>query len=193
MELQINEKIIDGLTLEYKLKSNIKCFSCDIQDRNFNLYIFIYEFKDEQDFLETFKTINNSIAFDFQRTLIKEIERWNLYFIAFVNSKISEQAKNTFEQNKYATRKIVYDGMSNITIEEIKSVIYKKLFNLELNSKEHDQKRVSDETEQTLFTFLTNTEHKTLEIMNKTIANITKKKSIAENYLKEILNGQKNI
>ncbi|MER2121409.1 MAG: ABC-three component system middle component 1 [Solibacillus sp.] len=193
MELQINEKVIEGLTLEYKLKRNIKCFSCDIQDRNFNLYIFTYEFKDEKDFLETFKTINNSIAFDFQRTLIKEIERWNLYFIAFVNSEVSEQAKNAFEQDKYATRKIVYDGVSNTTIEGIKGVIYKKLFNLELNSREPEQKIMSGETVQTLSTFLTNTEHQKLKIMNKTITNMTKKKSIAENYLKEILNEQKNI
>ncbi|MEC3334626.1 ABC-three component system middle component 1 [Bacillus thuringiensis] len=193
MKLQINEILVEDLTLENELKRNIKCFSCDIQDRNFNLYIFSYEFKDEQDFLENFKTINNSIAFDFQRNLIKEIERWNLYFIAFVNSEVSGQAKNTFEQDKYATRKIVYDGMSNTTIAEKKGMIYKKLFDLELNSREHEQKINSSENEQTLITFLTDTEQKTLEIMNKAVANGIKKKSIAENYLKEILNEQKDI
>ncbi|MGA5658861.1 ABC-three component system middle component 1 [Bacillus bombysepticus] len=193
MKLQINEILVEDLTLENELKRNIKCFSCDIQDRNFNLYIFSYEFKDEQDFLENFKTINNSIAFDFQRNLIKEIERWNLYFIAFVNSEVSGQAKNTFEQDKYATRKIVYDGMSNTTIAEKKGMIYKKLFDLELNSREHEQKINSSENEQTLITFLTDTEQKTLEIMNKVVANGIKKKSIAENYLKEILNEQKDI
>ncbi|PEM89607.1 hypothetical protein CN558_04400 [Bacillus wiedmannii] len=193
MKLQINEILVEDLTLENELKRNIKCFSCDIQDRNFNLYIFSYEFKDEVDFLENFKTINNSIAFDFQRNLIKEIERWNLYFIAFVNGEVSGQAKNTFEQDKYATRKIVYDGMSNTTIAEKKGVIYKKLFDLELNSREHEQKINSNENEQTLITFLTDAEQKTLEITNKAVANGIKKKSVAENYLKEILNEQKNI
>ncbi|WP_433948072.1 ABC-three component system middle component 1 [Bacillus tropicus] len=191
MELKINEILIEDLSLENDLKRNIKCFSCNIQDRNFNLYIFNYEFKDEQDFLNNFKTINNSIAFDFQRKLTKEIERWNLYFIAFINSKVSENAKTTFEQDKYATRKIVYDGMSNTTIEEKKGIIYKKLFGLELNSRERDQRSI--EGEPTLITFLTDVEKKTLEIMNKMVTNDTKKKSIAENYLKEILNEQKNI
>ena len=193
MQLRVNEILVESLILDNELKSNINCFSYDIHDRNFSIYIFSCEFKDENDLLENFKIINNSIAFDFQRTLEKEIERWNLYFVAFVNSKVSEGVKDKFEQDRYATRKIVYDDVNNMSVDHKKNIINKKLFSLELDSKKHIKEKESNENMQTLRALLTDVEQRTLEIMNKTFTHVNKKKSLAEYYLKELLNEQKNI
>ena len=62
----INENALENLALEEDLKSDIRCLSSSLEERDFNIYIFICKFKDENDFLDKFKIINNSIAFNFQ-------------------------------------------------------------------------------------------------------------------------------
>ena len=135
MKLTINEKIEEIFLSDKEVASyNIKCFQFKPSNGLYNFYIFTCEFDSEEDLIKKYSSINDIIAFDFQRTLINDVEKWNLYLFCFLNKKISSEVKSIVEQNKYATRKIVFDNLkSQLTLDQKKKLILNKLFILDLN------------------------------------------------------------
>lgn len=78
--------------------------------------------------------INSEIALYFQTELEKPIDRWNIYLV-FISSEIIESdLKYIIEQDKYCTRKIIYDGVEIDKEENMEKYIDKKLFELEFKS-----------------------------------------------------------
>ncbi|QWG36728.1 ABC-three component system middle component 1 [Bacillus mycoides] len=135
MELIIKENIKEILNLDEEREyDNIKCFQYINDYGKYNFYVFSCHYDLEEELKIHYKSVNDIIAFEFQRKLMLDVEKWNLYIFFFINEKISEELKTLIEQNKYATRKIVYDNISKeLSNDEIKEVILNKLFLLDLS------------------------------------------------------------
>lgn len=101
---------------------------------DFNYYIFVSENPSESSLNSMWEQLNNDIALHFQSNLKKSIEIWNIYTFYFVRDKISKETKYRIEQDKYCSRKIVFDGLGDIASDKkmIKKKINETLFVIDL-------------------------------------------------------------
>lgn len=94
--------------------SKIKCFK-ENKDK-YNIYIFVVTIDNQEDLLNYYSTITAAIATEFQLQLEKKIEKWNIYLVFQCENSISEASKNTVEQDKYSSRKMVWDKLCSSEI-----------------------------------------------------------------------------
>jgi hypothetical protein len=130
-EIINNLKQFDNLFSTKKMQCWIKA------QANYNIYIFSIQLKDEKELLEIKDDLRDSLAIYFQsQTLEKDIERWNIYQVFFIEESINKNIKQQIEQDKFATRKLVFDNIDNImTDEEIIKKINSEIFEFKLNKK----------------------------------------------------------
>lgn len=114
-----------------------KNFSCwEKTQQHFKLYIFTLLMEDGSEIADSWETINNNIASDFQSTLDKNVEIWNIYIVFISKKRIQKELKYQIEQNKYSSRKLVFDGFEDaewnnlLTDEATASYLDNKLFSL---------------------------------------------------------------
>lgn len=81
------------------------------EEKDYIIYIFQVSIKNEMELENYHEAIAASIAVDFQANLDKAIEKWNIYLVFQCTNKISEELKEKIEQDKYSTRKFVWDGL----------------------------------------------------------------------------------
>lgn len=96
--------------------------------KDFNIYIFSSFINDEKHLLTYYNELNDVIAVHFQSELSKDIEKWNLYLVFFVSEKVSKSTKYKIEQDKYSTRKLIFDEIHDES--SIPQLLDKKLFSL---------------------------------------------------------------
>lgn len=139
-ELREYKEALDKIRIPKTLNQfNIKCLRYEGNQNSFYYYIFTCEFKTEEDLLENYNAINEVIAFDFQSSLEKNIERWNLYIFYFIEGEIKNSTKYSIQQDKYATRKIVIECNNESILNGDKiQIINRKLFKLNINIKKDD-------------------------------------------------------
>jgi hypothetical protein len=127
-EIINNLKQFDNLFSTKKMQCWIKA------QANYNIYIFSIQLKDEKELLEIKDDLRDSLAIYFQsQTLEKDIERWNIYQVFFIEESINKNIKQQIEQDKFATRKLVFDNIDNImTDEEIIKKINSEIFEFKL-------------------------------------------------------------
>jgi hypothetical protein len=101
-EYCIRKDIDEGLKID--------CWIKEEAEANFNIHIFTVQVTSRNELNEYWEKINNNIAINYQSILEKNIERWNIYVIYVVKDKVDDRLKYEIEQNKYATRKIVFDN-----------------------------------------------------------------------------------
>lgn len=119
--------------------SNLSYFTAPHGANTYNLHFFCCVYDNDIDLLKHYEEINDVIAFKFQSELKKDIEKWNVYMFYFVKDNISTQVKRVIEQNKYATRKFVFDNFAGENIiEEQKDIIKRKVLKLDIHSKTRD-------------------------------------------------------
>lgn len=137
MKLIIKNNINELINIDDDfLKNNVQCFQYIPVKGLYNFYVFTCDFESENELIKVYSIINDIIAYDFQRKLLKDIEKWNLYLFLFVKDKISEEGKALVEQNKYATRKLVFDNtMTGLSFEKKEELIINKLFDLNVTDK----------------------------------------------------------
>lgn len=101
------------------------------KEKKYNIYVFQIIVENQEEIERYYKTITASIAVDFQSGLDKMIEKWNIYTIFECKKDIDLEIKMEIEQDKYATRKIVWD---NLKEEELNSreYIIEHLFSLKI-------------------------------------------------------------
>lgn len=116
-----------------------KKFNCwEKSDVEFNLYLFTLIIENDAELSNIWEELSNSIAYEFQSNLEKKVEIWNIYLVFLSKSKISKETKYKIEQNKYSSRKLVFDNFSETEWNEIStengivSFLDKKLFNLSI-------------------------------------------------------------
>lgn len=195
MKLINKENIKEILNLESEKEyETIKCFQYIDDSNKYKFYVFSCYYNDEEELKAHFKTINDIIAFDFQSNLLLDVERWNLYIFFFVGDTISHELKTSIEQNKYATRKILYDNMSKEpSIKQIEEIILNKLFRLELSPEElkHEEYNISlQDIIKQKDSFLINSIKEVANIQGNSKKEINKKKTnIVQRYLEMRKNG----
>ncbi len=102
------------------------------KELDYNIYVFQVVVEDEIDLLNYYESITASIAVDFQSKVEKDIERWNIYLVFECKDKISLETKGKVEQDKYSSRKQVWDSMKENDIGD-GDYLKNRLFNLNIN------------------------------------------------------------
>jgi tRNA G10 N-methylase Trm11 len=134
MRLNKNKDVIDKLNLldAIALHSELVCWVK--KEENYDIHIFSIQLKDEKELLNIKDDLRDYLAIYFQsQTLVKDIERWNIYQVFFIEESVSKDVKQQVEQDKFATRKLVFDNIDNImTDEEIIKKINSEIFEFKL-------------------------------------------------------------
>ena len=88
-----------------------------------------------------YETITASIATEFQSTLEKAIERWNIYLVFECKESVDWKIRLKVEQDKFAVRKVVWDNLKEEEMKD-KEYIRKRLLCFEINEKseKHENK-----------------------------------------------------
>ena len=99
--------------------------------------IFSFFFESEKELYDNWEVITSSIAAYYQSELddeTKEFERWNIYIIFFVRGNVSNQLKYKIENDKFSSRKIVKDNISDsINTNLISKLISEHIVNSDLD------------------------------------------------------------
>ncbi len=138
MQLLKSNEIVDEL-LKIEDFSSCEKLQCWIKPQiNYNIHIFSIQLKDEKELLKIKDDLRDYLAIYFQsQTLEKDIERWNIYQVFFIEESVSKNIKQQVEQDKFATRKLVFDNLGCVlTDEEIAKKVKKEIFEFKLNKKE---------------------------------------------------------
>jgi hypothetical protein len=99
------------------------------KEPSYNIYIFQVIVENENDLEKYYDSITAAIATEFQINLEKTIEKWNIYLVFECKKKISEELKGKIEQDKYSTRKMVWDSLNEKELGD-KDYIKDRLLNL---------------------------------------------------------------
>lgn len=132
MNFDVFNEGISALTCEDNSEwlSKINCWVG--KESDYNIYVFQVIVEDEIDLAIYYESITASIAVDFQSKLEKNIEKWNIYLVFECKNKISLELKGQIEQDKYSTRKLVWDSMEEDEIG-VRDYLKNRLFNLNIN------------------------------------------------------------
>jgi hypothetical protein len=147
--LKSNEIISELLQIEdFSSYENLQCW---IKPQvNYNIHIFSIQLTDEKELLKIKDDLRDSLAIYFQsQTLEKGIERWNIYQVFFIEESVSKDIKQQVEQDKFATRKLVFDNLGCIlNDEEIDKKINSEIFEFKLTKNESASDSLIDSLKQ---------------------------------------------
>ena len=105
------------------------------KETGYNIYIFQVVVEDELDLELNYERITAAIATEFQALLDKTIERWNIYLVFECKKKISEGLRGKIEQDKYSSRKMVWDLLSETQLGDA-NYLLNRLLLLEITQSE---------------------------------------------------------
>lgn len=127
-----NLKKFDAFFSSEKLQCFIK------EEENYKIYIFTMQIKEVEELLKIKDDFRDYLAIYFQsQTLEKDIERWNIYQVFFIEESIRKDIKQQVEQDKFATRKLVFDNLGCILNDElIDEKINSEIFEFKLTKNE---------------------------------------------------------
>ena len=104
--------------------------------------IFSFFFESEKELYDNWEVITSSIAAYYQSELddeTKEFERWNIYIIFFARGNVSNQLKYKIENDKFSSRKILKDNISDsINTDLISKLISEHIVNSDLEISKSD-------------------------------------------------------
>lgn len=111
MKFEEYEQGVEVLKSEDSL-SWIDKVTCWIEKANkYNIYIFQVVLNSQLEIKNYYEAITATIATEFQSTLEKAIEKWNIYIVFECKEAIDWEIKAQIEQDKYAARKLVWDEL----------------------------------------------------------------------------------
>ena len=121
---------------------NLTCW--EYKEDNYSLYMFSIQLKNQKELLKTHEELRDYIAIYFQSQFLeKDIERWNIYQFFFIEEKINHDSKQKVEQDKFSTRKVIYDDRKkSLSDDEIKVLINQELFDFEIAKREINKESV---------------------------------------------------
>ena len=113
------------------------------KESGYNIYIFQAIVENQREMEKYYETITASIATEFQSTLEKAIERWNIYLVFECKESVDWKIRLKVEQDKFAVRKVVWDNLKEEEMKD-KEYIRKRLLCFEINEKseKHENKDV---------------------------------------------------
>lgn len=102
--------------------------------------VFSFIFESENMLSQAWESITGTIASYYQSKLEeegKDFERWNIYILFIVKKEVCTQLKYKIENDKFSSRKIVQDKMSNtINVDSISKLIWRHILNSDLDISE---------------------------------------------------------
>lgn len=145
MNIELNQEAMQQLRENRDNKQWIDKITCWIaQTKKYGIRVFQVIVEDELELSKWHGEISAAIAIDIQSVLKTKIEKWNLYLIFECKHSISLPLKSDIEQDKYSTRKMVWDSLSQEEIDS-KEYIENRLFDLEIKSNDLDNKEILEE------------------------------------------------
>jgi hypothetical protein len=116
----------------------LNCWEKPIDE--YKIFIFSIQIAKESDLIGTSNKLRDFIAIYFQsQVLEKMVEKWNVYQVIIVSEEVSTQVKQKVEQDKFATRKIVFSGFSkDLTDVEVSNLISNDIFNFTITPVKKD-------------------------------------------------------
>lgn len=110
--------------------------TCWVKKENgYNIYIFQVVVEDEANLESYYERITAAVATEFQALLEKTIERWNIYLVFESKEKIPDGLRGKVEQDKYSSRKMVWDTLSDTQLED-SNYLLNRLLHLEITRPE---------------------------------------------------------
>lgn len=110
--------------------------------KNSKLSCFSFQIDSEEALEESWQNITNEIAVNYIAHLEDSFSKWNCYIVFICSPAISKELKYKIENNKFALRKIVIDGLeSSVSAEDIKKIINNRILDLNIVLKESDIKK----------------------------------------------------
>jgi len=150
-------KSIDKITklLQIEDFSSFQKLECWVKSQdNYNIHIFSIQLSDEAELLEVKEDLRDYLAIYFQSQILeKDVERWNIYQVFFVQKHVRKEIKQQIEQDKFATRKLVIDNLGRVLSDvEIDQRINDEIFKFEFSSNKQTSLSLVDslETEETM-------------------------------------------
>lgn len=139
VELEKREFLIGEPSIE-----NFQLTCWQRRQENYSIHIFSTVYESGEQMLANYPNVRDYIAMYFQsETLELDIERWNMYEFVFLKEKLAEVQKQTIEQDKFATRKLVFDEISkDINEEYIKETIIEELFTFDIEKRDIVQENI---------------------------------------------------
>ncbi|BES62690.1 ABC-three component system middle component 1 [Dysgonomonas capnocytophagoides] len=102
--------------------------------------VFSFFFESEKELDDNWEVITSSIAAYYQSEFdddTMEFERWNIYILFLVKKNVSNQLKYKIENDKFSSRKIIQDNISDsINIDSISQLIQGHIINNDLDISE---------------------------------------------------------
>lgn len=146
MNIELNQDTMQQLRNNRDNNQWIENIVCWIaQTGKYGIRVFQVQVEDELELSKWHEEISAAIAVDVQSKLKTKIEKWNLYLIFECKKPISLPLKSDIEQDKYSTRKMVWDSLSQEEIDS-KEYIEKRLFDLEIKEDVDINKILEEET-----------------------------------------------
>lgn len=144
------EEVIKVLKNRSEVFSQFKIDSWVKTQQNYDINLFTILLDDNNQLSECWEILTNNIAVHFQSLLEKDIEIWNIYVLFVVKGIVDKGLKYKIEQDKYSTRKIVYDNFEVTKNGDydlaIQNIIDNKLFGFQLYELKKERKEISIQT-----------------------------------------------
>ena len=133
MKLSNKSNQVQFLKNEFE-QFNFELFSVDINDNLFSSCIVCWS-NSADDIINFWKDIQSLLSAKYQPE--GEYAKWNIYLIYLNKEKLSLDEKYKIENDKYFSRKIVLDGLSDLpNIDSVKEIINCELFGHDMHLSE---------------------------------------------------------
>lgn len=144
MPLNKVDHIIESLKEKDETISFENLICWEYKEDNYSLYMFSIQLKNQEELLKIHEELRDYIAIYFQSQFLeKDIERWNIYQLFFIEEKIDHTSKQKVEQDKFSTRKIIHDNrQKTLSDDEIKILINQELFDFKINQRDISKESV---------------------------------------------------
>lgn len=126
--------LLDGVSETFEGNSSLQCW--EKKENDHILYVFSIYFPTEELLTIHWEEAKKYIAAYVQGLLLeKSVERWNLYLFFLVGETVDSQLQYVIEQDKYSTRKVVWDEVGDCPNDDgIVKIISEALFLLDIES-----------------------------------------------------------
>src|SRR5690554_1186894 len=109
IEIEKRDFLISEPTIQ---NLQVTCWQRKQEKYNIHMFSAVYETADQ--LIKNYESVRDYVAMFFQSdTLELDIERWNIYEFLIVKQQVGEEIKQQVEQDKFSTRKFLFDGITN--------------------------------------------------------------------------------
>ena len=127
---------------------DIKCFkrkmvATNVRRKEYDAYIYICNFRTEDELISNWETINSKVAVYDQSNIESLIERSNFYICFFVKEEISARTQKLIEDDTFSAKKYVFVD-ENMNQEEKCNYLENRIFTININASINVKEKVKN-------------------------------------------------